>query len=141
MRFDRLEKLVAALQDADPKTFNMERYGHGCGTPACVFGHYAARRDLQHTFKLLKPKYADEYCDIDSTEGECYHDSYVVLDHFGINDYQAEELFGSEGCGGAKTPKEAITYLRGFIKTWQAREAKGQYATPARTRFRSIHRA
>ena len=36
----RLRKLVELMMyDEDPEKFDMLRYTHDCGTPACLFGH------------------------------------------------------------------------------------------------------
>lgn len=140
MNFERLEKLITALEGADPADFDMDTYGHRCGTPACVLGHFAARTDLQDIFLLVRatsewhdgrPLVQTTYgwsCDIDGTE---------VCGYFGISQQQAFELFGpykyefdedgearvsAGGCGGAKTPLQAIAFLRKFIDTHKGLE-------------------
>lgn len=127
MRFDRLEKLITVLQEADPKGFSMERFGNACGTPACVLGHYAARRDIQRSFRFLPsdnphPEFENN---ITTNKWESvWHDGEEVCSHFGIDSYQAEELFGGDGCNEATTPTQAIRFITKFIKTHKERQAR-----------------
>lgn len=116
---ERLEKLVTVLEQAKPEQFDMTRYcwygwestGFKCGTPACVLGHYASRSDVQRTFKLTA--YGTL---IHRKTGACVDfDSEYVLEHFGIDEYQAGKLFDGNGCNNAETPAEAIAFIRKFI--------------------------
>lgn len=120
----RLRNLVRVLREAHEneklrRDFTMERFGfynpHGkCGTPACAFGHYAVRRDVQRTFKmdwrgivfaagrLAIPEPADFAQDI--------------APHFGISSEECNELFENDGCGKAQTPAQAANYIEQFIE-------------------------
>ena len=39
----------------------------------------------------------------------------TVVDYFGINEYEANNLFGPQGCGDAKTPKRAARFIEKFV--------------------------
>lgn len=105
----RLEKLIVVLKDAKPEDFIMASYSNACGTPACVLGHYAACRDVQRAFKLdaggLR-RSCGMFIDVEDD---------AVLEHFGLTFDQATALFDADGCNNAKTPKQAIRYIRKFI--------------------------
>lgn len=125
----RFNNAVRALQESPaPHRFTMSRYGvpprsdsplfrdqGTCGTPACVLGHYAFRTDLQSMFRL-------EDGDLADADGERidYTDP-LVAEHFGISRTEAFLLFGQNGCGGAKSPAQAIKYIKDFIaQKWPA---------------------
>lgn len=129
----RLLNSAKALRDAAKtslkKFFTMDAWGHpageridayfeledglvaprGCETPACVLGHYAARRDLQKCFTL-------------NTAGDIVEGTYIeeilelAMSHFGIDADDAEKLFGVMGCNNAKTPIAAAKYIERFVK-------------------------
>lgn len=120
MNFDRLENLIVALKDAKPEKFNMGNYMWRCGTPACVLGHYAARRDLQDLL-MLSIQRGMVY---QETGIGCDYDDAEVQEHFGFLEDEAEELFASYGCGSAKTPADAIAYIREFIDRYKAAEVE-----------------
>lgn len=149
----RFEKLIAVTEKAKPENFDMGRYGvkraGRCGTPACVLGHYAADRRAQKAFKLSVPYYytneatgeqvEPSNCRLDVVDSEgnmVGFDSDAVIEHFGITSKQGEELFGYAGCGSARTPKQAVAYLRKFM----ARELKVE-AMVARAEFKVAERA
>lgn len=106
-RFRNLIKTMAELRTA----IDMSRV-HKCGTPSCVLGHYAARRDLQHTFNIyigLSGLYSNNDSSLTGV------DTRTTQDHFGINRDEAWELFGSSGRGDAVTPKQVIAYVKRFL--------------------------
>jgi hypothetical protein len=106
MNEKRLLNVIKAIEESpNPKMFSMRSYSD-CGTPACAMGHYAARRDLQKTFRL------DEDGNVVTNNGS---NLWACENHFGITPDEDEELFGLTGCGDAKTPKQAIRYIRKFI--------------------------
>lgn len=124
MNKDRLLAVARALRESPaPEKFTMEEYGYGCNTPACAFGHYAARADLQGAFALDKDGWP-----ILVNGPAVYYPSPVVLRHFGITGDEAAELFaGPEfdddgeavrdgGCGGAKTARAAAEYIEEFVR-------------------------
>lgn len=111
MNKPRLEKLIVALEAAKPENFDMGRFAR-CGTPACVLGHYASRADLQSEFGLEGMTILElATCRRPDCDGE------EIQLHFDITGEQACELFDVEGCDDAKTPAEAIAYIRKFIDT------------------------
>lgn len=115
VQLKRLQNLIVALEDAKPEDFDMEKFANQCGTPACVLGHYASRRDLQKTFKLrLDPKFGEGL--IKGRDGHSLgiYDR-LVLDHFGLTFQEAYDLLSTDGCDGAQTPKQAIKYIKRFI--------------------------
>lgn len=117
-----LRNVARALRESpNPDKFTMKRYGHGCGTPACALGHYAARPDLSGgrlalvygaggTILVDRNGYLAAYC-----EG-------TVQSEFGLSRREACALFdGQTGCGGAKTATEAIDFIEAFIASKMAR--------------------
>lgn len=109
----------ACRETKTPEAFSMDRLiystgmcGQPCGTPACALGNYAARRDLQRTFRIdieasvLGGQSA--YVDGPYDDGEAY---------FGLDPSKSEweELFGLRGCGEAKTAKQAARYIERFV--------------------------
>jgi hypothetical protein len=115
MNKERLLNVAKALRESpEPEKFDMDLYIHTCGTPACAFGHYASRSDLQ-----------DEWI-VDRCGMICAADDGSELDmiafgdrslrHFDITAQQADELFGPKhGCGGAKTAIAAAEYIEAFV--------------------------
>lgn len=89
---------AARLVDGLPSGFlDMKTVGDGtCGTPACVWGHYnnAHPRAFARDAGVMVP----------------------AMQHFGVTYDEAAELFGSRGCGNAKTGPEAAAYIRAFVK-------------------------
>ena len=117
MHFKRLLNVAKSLREAAPKRkkdgkFSMEDYVNRCGTPACALGHYAARTDLQKTFKIRNSLYYNNefYLSQPDDGGE---------EHFGIYADEHVELFGVDGCDNAKTPIQAARYIEGFVKRKQ----------------------
>ena len=111
----RMQNVVRALEEApEPDNFSMQMYGHPCGAPACVLGHYAARTDLQKTFTL------DAIGDVRTNDGSLLGSwQNNACPHFGISSVEAFDLFDSDGCDFAQTPAEAIAYVKEFIiKKW-----------------------
>jgi hypothetical protein len=108
---DRLLNVARCLRESpNPEQFTMDNYGADCGTPFCAIGHYAARSDLQDSFRLSEDGY------LETARGAAtFYDESVVLDHFGISMDHAERLFGPGGCGHAKTAEEAAQYIERFV--------------------------
>jgi hypothetical protein len=110
----RLLNVAKALREAvHPEYFTMRKFGLACKTPACAFGHYAVRKDMQKVFSLSMGGYLKKY------RGRllkgCHDD--LVLDHFGITQDQSIELFGAFGCGHAQTPVDAAEFIENFVVT------------------------
>jgi hypothetical protein len=100
----RFKNLIKATKEADRDHFSMTRYANGCGTPACVLGNYASRRDLQKSFTL------HEFVE------NIAFDDLRVLEHFGITESEARVLFSTQGCRGAITPEGAVAFLEEFLE-------------------------
>jgi hypothetical protein len=97
-RLDRLERLARILDTADAEhrakgepTYCQEQLRHPCGTPACAAAHYA-----KHTRRVMSVLFKWE-------------------SEFQISPDEAVQLFASDGCGRAKTAKQAAKYIRKFI--------------------------
>lgn len=111
IRADRLQKCIQALEECkEPGRFNMHTFAHSCGTPGCVLGLLAARRDLQRTFRLDKRLRL-----VDAKGRMVFADGEEVQNYFGLSMFEAEDMFGQEGCGGASTTEEAVDYIQKFI--------------------------
>lgn len=118
MNKERLLNVAKALRESPhPERFDMGAYAHSCGTPACAFGHYAARRDLQQFLAID----SDSNADCDSSvkyvydDGLADYDDDEILEHFGISFDEAWDLFSSTGCGRAKTVTQAAEYIERFV--------------------------
>lgn len=116
---ERLLNVARALrEDPDPPKFCMAFF-HDCGTPGCALGHYAARNDLQSAFYLRRKS---DWLGIRTKTGRAAgpaigFDDIRVSEHFGLSCYdEAEELFGTRGCGNAKTPIKAAEYIEAFVE-------------------------
>lgn len=112
----RLLKLADILDVADAEhrkrgepAYAQAIVTHACGSPACAIGHWAASNKRRWgvslfgtSVKLLKGPYA--------------HDMFSSIEHeFDLSELEAEEIFESYGCGGAKTAKQAAKYIRKFV--------------------------
>lgn len=110
---NRLLNVARACRETKDR-FDMTTYGHGCGTPACALGNYAARRDLQKTLKLGSDGYGVRVFDNDGTE-VCFVDE-EVLNHFGITRNESYDLFDFDGCGNARSSKaKAARFIERFV--------------------------
>ncbi len=111
MNKERLELAIQALEEyTNPHEFTMLVYTSLCGTPSCVLGHLAARQDLQNQF------YLDNTGAVIDRSDPLLYPRHIASQFFDISVGDAHELFGCHGCGEAKTPEEAIAYIRGFIQ-------------------------
>lgn len=132
----RLLNVAKALRESKkPKKFTMGHYVWGdfispdlvgpeaefCGTPACALGHYGSRRDLQKLMKIDTQTNAIgkvQHVLVFASRPDAVVDfaSEAVREHFGIDGYEASDLFSSTGCNGAKTPKAAAKFIEQFVK-------------------------
>lgn len=116
MNKERLLNVAKALRESPaPDDFDMGSYANGCGTPGCALGHYAARTDLQAAFRLAQG--LTQACPTLQTVSGSYAawDSKAVLEHFGIDEAQAIELFDVVGCNAARTAVEAAEFIERFV--------------------------
>lgn len=119
----RLLTVARALRESPrPEKFTMGKVLHDCGTPACAFGHYVSRTDLQDTFRpvLLPwndgPTYGTYWVTPPDTGRYAAFNSPDVAAHFGITDMEQCELFdGGHGCGGARAALAAAEYIESFV--------------------------
>lgn len=120
MNKERLLNVAKACRESrNPDQFSMARYVNTCGTPACAFGHYAARADLQDEFSInteQNPKrWNDEGVHDKKTGEQIWYDSDEVLAHFDATEEELKVLFNTRGCGGARTPEQAAEYIERFV--------------------------
>lgn len=102
--------------------FDMESYGNVvCGTPACVLGTYAYRKDVQSEFCLRRDRvYGGIGVFVKGTSEEASYDSDIVQEHFGLDYKETEELFGADGCDSAQSEEEAARFIEQFIADKEA---------------------
>ena len=111
----RLLNVARALRESPaPERFTMHTFTHACGTPACAFGHYAARTDLQSLFRVtdtgeIQIKKGGEW-------GWPGSIARSASSHFDLYDEEWDELFTAEGCANAKTPLQAAQYIEEFVR-------------------------
>lgn len=93
-----------------------------CNTPACALGHYGSRGDLQRIMRVGESRTDRNGTDgnfsllvYGNNRGVDFNDP-KILEHFGINGEQAEDLFSMEGCDYAQTPLEAARYIEKFTR-------------------------
>jgi hypothetical protein len=111
---ERLLNVARALRESpNPDQFNMSWFANHCGTPACAFGHYAARADLQSAFEL-RPK-SDDLVWQKGGDDFVFVGAAAMLEHFDITKAQATELFCEDGCKYALTAIEAAEYIEAFV--------------------------
>lgn len=127
MNYERLLNVAKALRESpNPGKFTMVSELHSdCGTPACAWGHYAARSDLQSLWTVGHPLNDDsdpdepELCSwfgvLYADGSDASYDDDEVREHFDIDDHQHDELFSPDGCGGAKTALEAAEFIEAFV--------------------------
>lgn len=131
----RLMTVVKLLREAQRSSkrrsaFDMGAWANHCGTPACALGSYAAREDLQRTFRFVRD--SDGFFGVTAKglrDGSISfplsaREAEVFKRHFDLTPEQADELFGAEGCGKAKTPKHAADYIEKFIQLNSEREVR-----------------
>jgi hypothetical protein len=100
----------ACRESRNPERFTMRKYIHECGTPACAFGHYALRDDLQDFVRIVSGPMI-----VLQTTGDHLAGSHL-LHHFAIGIWEWEELFGPGGCDKADTPEKAARFIEKFVE-------------------------
>lgn len=121
MNKERLLNVAKALRESKrPEKFTMRRYVNVCGTPACAFGHYAAREDLQDEFSINTKedpcRFSDEGVHERHNGHQIMFDHEIVCEHFGSSYEELAVFFEYNGCGNAKTAEAAAE----FIENWCA---------------------
>lgn len=101
---DILDKADALHRKLGEPGYDQTRVSHNneCRTPACAWGHWRAQPNVT--------KRLGEWASMCFIESE-----------FSISEYDAELIFGGEGCESAKTAKQAAKYIRAFVKRRQVR--------------------
>lgn len=141
----RLLKLAGILDTADARhRMKKERvYGqmdiaHPCGTPACALGHWAFNERRRWRYQINTYTH-DHLADGSAPtapvvfavvqlktrrpQGDCGYLFEDAINDFGITTKQAYELFDIDGCGDARTAKQAARYIRKFVKRLQKEAA------------------
>lgn len=114
MKRERLLNVARALRESPkPNKFTMDMYARDCNTPACAWGHYCFRQDLQSEFQLSPATGLP--IDIFTKNPVTLMDSRMD-EHFGLTSDQVIELFSVGGCGGAKTAIDAAEYIEEFVR-------------------------
>lgn len=131
----------ASREHPVPERFSMNCYIHGdefstrqnqdavkrggvtpkdwCGTPACALGTFASRTDLQRKFVILRGSGGLPQLSFREGEAKATYDSHASQDYFGLSYGQMSDIFGYDGCGGAKSPEAAALYIEAFVKKHQ----------------------
>jgi hypothetical protein len=123
----RMLNVARALRESPaPDDFTMSTEFHDCGTPACAWGHYLLRRDLQNAFMASLESidtegfYSGLYSGYAHTSDgrirELVYSSLLVRAHFGIDFDETEEVFGPFGCNDAQSAREAAEYIEWFAE-------------------------
>jgi hypothetical protein len=93
------------LPDGQP-IYDQKQYVHPCGSPACALGHWAAanpkRWEIDRSILVKK----------DSPLSSVVRSA---MDEFNLSYLTVDDLFGSYGCGKAKTGPEAAAFIRNFV--------------------------
>lgn len=103
-----------------------------CGTPACALGHFASRTDLQRILKVVRdPKNGTASMSMYGSDVPDDWDMDAVNEYFGISHEEHDELFGGEGCGNAKTAKQAAKYIEEFVRERRKKRKQEEFAKTA----------
>ncbi len=114
MRLDRLSELATIMYHADAKRkrlhkrrFDQNKFKHnGCGTPSCSLGTWASHnRDRWRWACGTMP----------TLNGECDPFLSAAID-FEISGNDVSLLFAWNGCGNAKTARQASLYIKAFVR-------------------------
>ena len=123
----RLLRLAALLSIADEKHlaeeqpfYSQRKWTHACGTPACALSHYAAAIPERW---CLRPGLWPSLLGNEPllNKGSTAASLADARKEFALMFGEATELFDAEGCGGAKTAKEAALYILQFVARRQVK--------------------
>jgi hypothetical protein len=116
MNRENFEKLLQANREAPSEVFDMRLFigkQTECGTPACLLGNLALRRDLQNEIKVVSG-----WSVVDNEGHPVWCDGTLVRKYFDITARQAGLLFGEDGCNRAGTNRDkALAYVEHFMAT------------------------
>ncbi len=114
INFVGLLELADILDQADAERlangapqFNMHFEQHDCGAPACAWGHYAVSTPDRKAKFVKVNRYG---------ANANYNDARI---EFNLPRLDWWELFDHDGCGGAKTAKQAADYIRAYVQRKQ----------------------
>lgn len=123
----RLVKTLRSAPHEKAKYFTMNTFVHAeggdlvksnpnmCGTPACALGWYSSNKS-QKAFKIGKIHGETAVLSRVRNKFKPYSEFVAAKKHFGLDGgREVEELFGCDGCGNAKTTKQAANYIERFI--------------------------
>lgn len=110
MNVDRMRALVEAIRGVDePEWMKWRRIPvvkHG--VPNQLLMAYCCS-GLQDSYTAI---YTDKHAVINRTDGD---HKWRLAAHFGVSDELVGRIFGTDGCGGAITPKACAEYVQGLI--------------------------
>lgn len=113
----RLLQLADILDTADERHIQNQEPGyaqwifvHACGTPACALGHWAVANPDRWTIVQGSPQNRNNRITF----------YQAVDDEFGLTENDYDDLFAVDGCGGARTSKQAANYIRAFVARRQS---------------------
>jgi hypothetical protein len=112
-----------------------------CGTPACVLGHFGARRDLQRFMRVTVKKGRNDagrlvpvaslvYASGKDVGLGVHFGDQSVGEYFGLDDdNDLDNLFGPSGCGSARSAKGAASFIEKFVARKLKQQAKAARKT------------
>lgn len=95
---------------------------HPCGSPACAWGHYfVLNPERQQSIMANRcGGWVREIPVSDPDTGASYTLKFCSIEaaayEFALDDFEVNRLFQTDGCGGAKTGREAAAYIRKFVE-------------------------
>ena len=118
MRTDLLLKLADHLDSIAETEMDMSNFiNRWCGTPACVFGHYVHTDIHGGAFKVEQISATDTYEVVTEHGSPVYYRH--IAEHFDVDEEEAVELFGENGCGYRGVERfpawQAASYIRWFV--------------------------
>lgn len=129
LRLAEILEAVPRVHDvgAEKRGYDQARITHPCGSPACAWGHWLLSSPAR-TRRIYKE--AEGNGTLQRDHG-LYGKAGMLLvyinqspDEFYLTRDEQEELFDWDGCGGAKTGKQAAKYIRNFVAQRQKAAAK-----------------
>lgn len=118
-----MDRLAYDLRDVNAEKF-VQKERDFCGTPACALGHFGARTDLQSLLKIrTRVVDGEKIAGLEYSRGLSEDQDKLVsyLDkrvqkYFGIDEGEADRLFGPDGCGNAKSVNAAANFIERFVQ-------------------------
>ena len=98
---DLLDVADAAHRKAGEPTYDQSTITHGCGTPGCAWGHWIES-------PARRARIVRELSSIPQS-------ILCAEPEFALNAGDVTELFAVNGCGMARSAKQAAKYIRRFV--------------------------